>query len=196
MPGVRMKVRGVLGNVYDNFTRNSDPIQGSVTPVGSKTWIKQSTGDVVVKTAAGAIVAASGAASDMYLINAGSALYKVSFTVSAIRTNSGIPSFVFRATDEADHIAVALRSNTVTPQYTLLRRRAGVNYNVLETGVVPKSGDRVTIVALTETISLYVNGVLLGSSLIDGWLDKPLLGWRMFGTDTVTSFDDLSIFTA
>lgn len=194
MPGIRFTIPTPVQQIADDFNRADGALGGS-TPIGARAWQVIGAGTVVPGIAASALKAISGTGNRLAVVSLGRPNYDIQYRIASARAVTIINGVAMQATDESNFVALNHRVSETQAGYVLARRRAGVVYPILDTGVAPKAGDYVHIrVRDGKNFTLTVNGMNLGTAVVDGWEDKSLAGFFLNGADTETSFDDFAVF--
>lgn len=193
MSGIRFTIRTTVADISDNFNRANGALSGS-TPVGARLWQIIGAGTAVPGIVSNTLKAISGTGNRIAVVNIGRGNYDFSYRIAATPAVTIVHSVALQATDESNYVAVNHRVDGITPGYVIARRASGVVSPVLSTGVVPMAGDFVKVrVRGGKNFTLIVNGVILGTAVVDGWEAKVLGGFMINGADTDTAFDDLEI---
>lgn len=194
MPGIRFTIPSPVQQVADDFNRANGALTGS-TPTGARPWQIIGAGTVVPGIAANALKAISGTGNRLAVVALGRPNYDLQYRIASARAGTVIHGVAMQATDENDFVALNHRASETQASYVIARRRAGVVYPILDTGVAPKAGDYVHVrVRDGKNFTLTVNGMNLGTAVVDGWEAKSLAGFFLNGADTETSFDDFAAF--
>lgn len=194
--GMTLTIRGSNhSNIADDFNRANGPLAGSKTSIGNRTWSKPTTGDTVASIVSQRLTCTAGASTDLYLIDADTGNYDLTIALAAVGSEDVKHSIVFRAIDEANHLALLFRQSGTIKGYQIAHRYNGTYTFLLSTTVIPKTGDVVSVAVDGLAAILYVNGTALGTAKLPGWADKTKVGIRMAGTDRDTIFDQFSLKT-
>jgi hypothetical protein len=159
------------GVATDTFSRPDNPVIGSSTETGAKTWagiVGQSgaaiaAGDVLVQSGAAGPKAAGVGATGFVFVDSGGSDHVLDGTLAALGSGPGNQGggFAVRVSSDGGGIWLSTRVNSSTAGWALYEAVGGGSTSLLAqfTTALPAVGDRVKVVASGSTVTAFVNGV-------------------------------------
>jgi hypothetical protein len=159
------------GDLYaDNFGAADGTLAAATAGDGSSstTWAFSDggTGGVMGRVS-GVAKATAGTGTILALLTTGQADGACHVTLTARPgTDTGVVAgMAIRATDANNYLQVSTRQSASVAGYTVVARVAGAGTNLITTTKIPTAGDVVKVAFNGQFVSLYVNGVLLGTGV-------------------------------
>jgi hypothetical protein len=159
------------GDLYaDNFGAADGTLAAATAGDGSSstTWAFSDggTGGVIGRVG-GVAKATAGTGTILALLTTGQADGACHVTLTARPgTDTGVVAgMAIRATDANNYLQVSTRQSASVAGYTVVARVAGAGTNLITTTKIPTAGDVVKVAFNGQFVSLYVNGVLLGTGV-------------------------------
>lgn len=195
MAGARINLRTIVSDILDEF-KGAKALDGSTTTRGNGVWSKRGSQTTVATVNGGVVRATSGTGNTPYVLNTGRPNFSIGYTLAAVLTPTVINTPVWRVDAAGESWYTILhRAMAATPEYVIAWRGTSGSYNqLMNTGVVPKAGDKVRVDVQADTVSLYVNGRFIGGATMVTNPTDYNAGLMVNGADTATAFADYAIY--
>jgi hypothetical protein len=121
----------------------------------------------VISRSSGVAKATAGTGTILALLTTGASDGSCHVTLAArAASDTGVVAgMAIRAADANNYLQVSTRQSASVAGYTVVARVAGAGTNLITTTKIPQAGDVVKVAFNGQFVSLYVNGVLLGTGV-------------------------------
>jgi hypothetical protein len=165
-----LPVSQVVDLYADNFGAANGTLAATNAADGSSStaWAFSDGGSGgVISRASGVAKATAGTGTILALLTTGASDGSCHVTLSArAAADTGVVAGIaIRATDANNYLQVSTRQSGSVAGYTVVARVAGAGTNLITTTKVPQAGDVIKVAFNGQFVSLYVNGVLLGTGV-------------------------------